>query len=444
MPRSLHSDSKHDLDLASALGLAAVFNGLKPNLDRSEWLQPGNAYRLDCVQQIDQDVAGAGINSPHLAEYIAASIPLHCSDGWTFLARSLSCYINGNPNQAAHFAYYAELRAAMAILAAQGIGVFNDKHFVVTAAGDCRLIRKGRRTHDMAWLALEHWAQTTTSGDALLDLFAVSRFTIREWFQNRTGGPVAGSFANQWLKEWGLDLNVLGTDHLVRNASSYRPNDLAPFEADARACSNFLRNLWSLFQPSTNRFETLDRHLLRMLVKKGFVATGQAALSTNPRFVGYVNTMLAGLGMTDIERVQLSQFLTSPASEPDLLLKAETLGPAGDLNAHERVISRAALLLRVASGFTAKLIDTAVFRAEDLQFWTDPWAERRAFWAPGSPPDELTDLWRDVSDAVDEETDWITAQGVGVVSMSRWRAHRDEIIRPLTECDRVALWGLQR
>ena len=443
MAKTLKPETISDLSLASATRLATIFSGLKPNLARNKWLKSRNVYRLDIVNRIDADTAasGGGINSPQLAEYIAASVPLHCTDGWSFLARSLSCYINGNPSQAAHFAYYAELRAAMSILAAQGIGIFNNKHFVVTAGGGCQQIRRSFGTHDMAWLALEHWAQTAASGNALLDLFIVSRYTAREWFQNRTGS--AGSLAGQWLKEWGLDLSVLGEDHIIRNASSYRPNEFGPLQTDARACSDFLRSLWALFQPSTNRFETLDRHLLRMLVKKTYGLAGRRAVSTNLRFVRYVKTMLAGLGMSDAERAQLEEFLISPVSEPDLLVKAEALGPRGDGNAHERVISRAALLLRIASGFTAKLIDNAVFRAEDLQFWTYPWAERRAFWSPGSALDDMTDLWADISDAVEEEADWFTEQGPGAISMHQWRNQRDETIRPLTECDRVALWGMQ-
>lgn len=446
MPRGLKQPAKIDLNLASATAVETAFRGLRSNVIHQQWLCAGNVYKLDSVGQIERDLGagGGGINSPHLAEFIAASVPLHCADGWTFLARSLSCYINGNPNQAAHFAYYAELRAAMAILAARGIGVFNKTHFVVTASGACQLVRGDYGTHSMVWWALEHWAQTAASGDALLDLFIVSRSTIRAWFQNRVGAPTAGALANHWLKEWGLDLNVLGTDHLVRNASSYRPNDFVPLNADAKACSDFLRGLWALLQPSTNNFEMLDRHLFRMLIRKGSIAAGQPADPLDNNFVNYVNSIISEFGITDFEESELRRFLLSTDMEPDLLVKAEARGPVNDVHAHERVMSRAALLLRVATGFTANLIKSAAFTAKELEFWTHPWGERRAFWSPGpGPAPAFADLWLDVELAVEDETNWITAQGAGVVSMNRWRDRRDDTIRPLTECDRVALWGMQ-
>ena len=445
MAKQLTPNAKLALDQASIVEMDTVFAGLQTNFVGNEWLSAANPYRSDCVNKIFTDIAAGGVNSPNLAQYIAASGPLHCADGWTFLARSLDCYINGSPHQAAHFAYYAELRAAMSILATQGIGVFNNVHFIVNGAGVCVRVPQSMGTHDFTWAALDHWTKNPSSGEAVLKLFTVSGATIFEWFQNRAGAPVAGSFASNWLKEWGLDLSVIGEDHLIRNSSSYRPNELAPLASDARACSAFLRELWTLLQPSTTRFETLDRHLLRMLVKKTFVSsTGKKASWLSLSFRAHVSPMLNALGMADSTRKEFQKFFGTRSPEPELLTKAEALGPPNEPNAHERVIARAALLLRVASGCTAQLIDRAPFTTEDLAFWTSPLAERRAFWSSGSELSNLSDLWQDVADAVEDEETWMQSRPPGTIEMYDWRSQREGVIRPLGECDRVGLWGLVR
>jgi len=68
------------------------------------------------------EVAAGTIQSPtQLSEYIAASCLLHCSDGWSYLGRAISALLRGDPHRARHLAYYAELRAATALLAKVGV-----------------------------------------------------------------------------------------------------------------------------------------------------------------------------------------------------------------------------------------------------------------------------------------------------------------------------------
>lgn len=441
--------TQNELARASASGTAAIFNGLHRNLQVQQWLQATNAYRSNCLHQIAADLdatTGTGINGPDLAEYIAASVPLHCSDGWTFLARSLSAYINGNPHQAAHFAYYAELRAAMSILGSQGVGVFNRKHFFIDHAGQCQAISAQRSTHEFVWLALDDWSNRPSSGVALLNLFVVSGISVKDWFSALPGSSVASSFASYWLRNWGIDLSAIDTDHDVRNLASYRPNEFSTWNTDARACSEFLRSMWALFEPATTRFETLDRHLLRMLVRKTILSVGDPAdPNREDKARQQLTTMLNNLAVGDPERNRSKEFLLSTDPEPSLLTMAEAVGGPNDPHVHERVIARAALLLRVASGFTAQLIEGATFKIDDLNFWTWPLGNRRAFWKPGAALDDFSDLWLDVSAAMDDEAAWITAQDPGdPLSMQQWRLQREETIRPLAECDRVALWALQR
>jgi len=75
--------------------------------------------------------------------YVAVSAPLHCADGWSFLGRAVAAILLGDATAARHLGYYAELRAAMSLMAAHGVGIFNRTHFVVVTADDCRLVPQG-------------------------------------------------------------------------------------------------------------------------------------------------------------------------------------------------------------------------------------------------------------------------------------------------------------
>ena len=48
----------------------------------------------------------------------------------------------GDPDAARHLGYYAELRATMSILAGDGIGVFQNKHIIVTKKTEMYFVEK--------------------------------------------------------------------------------------------------------------------------------------------------------------------------------------------------------------------------------------------------------------------------------------------------------------
>ena len=429
---------------ASSVRIAAVFSALSANFAAGRWLTPTNVYSADTVNQLKADLATASLHHGDLADYIAASAPLHCSDGWTFLARSLNCLVNGSPHQAAHFAYYAELRASMSILASRGIGIFANQHFVVDATGICKKVPQEFGTHKFAWDALDEWAQSNDSGLDLLSLFNVSGLTFAQWFQSAPGLSVVASQAATWLKEWGLDLSVLGKDHEIRNLGSYRPNELSPLSTNARDCSQFLRELWSLFEPSTGRFEFLDRELLRILVRKTYTNTGYPPSARSKFYRTHLTALFSPLGLSPQQQERFRKSFASAAPYPSLLTKAEALGLPDELTRHERVIARAALLLRVASGFATQLLNMAPLSVSNVAFWTSGIGEKSAFWSPGTPYADFIDLWQDVSDAKSDEEAWMASQPAGNISMYAWRSQRSEILRPLCECDRVGLWSVQQ
>ncbi|HEY6250744.1 MAG TPA: hypothetical protein VI685_12355 [Candidatus Angelobacter sp.] len=225
-----------------------------------------------------------------MRQYIAASSFVHCTDGWSFLGRSIDAHSNGDSGAALHFAYYAELRAAMCFLATRGIGIFSNKHYVVSTPSSCTVVPKksGRYwgTHQITWLALEHWADQAKSSDFLLQIIAPTNINLTTWFQHyQRSTPAVKALGCKWLKNWGLDLKYLSEDRDARNEVSYRPTDLNRFaHLDPLSASEFLSKFWSLFEPSASRFEIIDRYLLRSTLEAAFKSATGLNATGNAQF----------------------------------------------------------------------------------------------------------------------------------------------------------------
>ena len=154
--------------------------------------------------------------SNDLSQYIAASAVLHCVDGWSFLGRALSCHACGDSDVARHLGYYSELRAAMSILAAEGIGVFHNDHCVIDS-GDNQQFVRGLNTHMMAWLALKAWASRADSADILTDVIRPNGYPLKQWLEAFGAGPQLRPLGEAWLTSWGFDLQCMFEDRAARN-----------------------------------------------------------------------------------------------------------------------------------------------------------------------------------------------------------------------------------
>jgi hypothetical protein len=129
---ALSANNSALLNLADPSSIKAVFIDVWGNWCQTQWLLSSNRYQGDCIKRIKKDVGrNRQITHRHLREYIAASSVAHCADGWGYLGRSIEAHLRGDGNVSRHLGYYAELRAALGLLASEGIGVFDRNHFVV-------------------------------------------------------------------------------------------------------------------------------------------------------------------------------------------------------------------------------------------------------------------------------------------------------------------------
>lgn len=392
-------------------GVEGSLASSRVSLASDKWLELSNRYANDVVGEIKRNVGPPPTqNSQHLAQYIAVSTLLHCSDGWSFLGRSINAMLTGDEGTALHLAYYAELRAAMSLLATQGIGAFNGRHFLIDGSNSVMAFPAGSGTHDFVWECLEAWADTAHAVDLLGEIIVPFGMRLSSWASPVGAAPIIRLSGQAWLKEWGMDLSRFKGDRNARNTTSYRPTGLEfSNNGQAEVATSFVRSMWSVLEPTgSNGFGHLDKFLLRSLVDmlvKGRYGMGALGHADHQRIAG---SMIAYQGGA-VENIapDIHNFLLRSVSvdEPEILKYSPKPSSNGS-DWHLSVISRSALLLRLATGATRRLFDQAGVQIAETAFWRDELGQRKGLWKSGSIPEPLIDLWADVEDGVRDFEDF--------------------------------------
>ncbi len=440
--------------VASPLAVERAARRLRLRLRNERWLGLNNTYRLQAPKRIRKEYGrrrltplihkAKSIPALHLGEYIAASAILHCSDGWAYLGRAIAAQLRGDINASRHFAYYAELRASISLLAAQGVGVFSGIHVLLEESDDVELFKQ-LPTHEFAWEALSKWTHIPASSKLFGEVIRPSDASLRDWLDPLSGGPLWEATGRNYLRSWGLDVQRLGHDRAARNESSYQPRTFygATVPPSARAAA-FSQDFWRLFEPDggTN-FGLVDRYLLRRTVRKMFEVRYEVSPDDHPQeFRRFFAPAVEGAQASE-SRAQLTRFLASEAypQEPALFTEAEKSSKIDSPEDHLQVIARASLLLRVASGSARRLLEVAELSYSEYEWWGRQIGTTRALAAEdddalGSP----ALLWGDIDDAI-SLLDLKAERGDAgdYVAMNDRCA---EELSALGGCERIALWGL--
>lgn len=424
---------------ASANAIRDAALRMKPRFPNAQWIDPTNKYRLTASRTIKDDVQkGGGVfDGDSLSDYIAASVTLHCIDGWGFLGRAIGAYIEGDFAGACHMAYYAELRAAKSFLASEGLGIFHQHHISIDGSGSCDYF--SGPTHQKTWDALQSWADEPGNGTRLLSLFSVAGIDFKDWLDASSNGSTSIAttiIASAWLKEWSLDLNYFVADRDVRNSSSYSPQGIGG-GIGTPSIDDTLRSittLWESLEPSsTERFRELDYHLLKKALNRIYSLKVGA-----PGYKTFIKDVLGKLGQPGGKWLQ--DFLTKPTSSGDIFVfhhaqkQASTIDPLP-------IICRALLLLRVASAATEKLLRDVSISVSEIEFWWSELGVRTGLWRPGEEPGDMTELWEDVFVFLDDTDIWLDKNTPGA-SLAEAKSSPALPLMRLQEMHRAGLWGI--
>jgi len=451
MPRNaLNSRDKTTLRKASRDAIEVACGSLARYIRCDRWLGLDNSYMSRPISTLKlHSSEGQQVDHGHLREYIAASAPIHCLDACSFLGRAIDSHILGDNNQARHLAYYAELRSAASLLACEGIGVFGARHYVVDHSGVSHALSGGGGTHVFAWLALEDWAGQSRSIDLLSTLIRPLGIALAVWLDAFGAQSQLSQIGSRWLRNWGLDLKMLAKDREARNVASYRPSAFhCRVNPDIDYAARFIQDLWHLFEPSSaSTFQQLDRYLLRRSLEEAYESIEGNAPSASPTdFENRIQFMINSLNLPSSQSVYWGDFLTrrSLPDDSQVICQASETAEVDHPSHHIQVMSRAALLLRIAAGACRLHLETAGYTKDDLEFWWRDIGHRRGFWETNAEPDELVDLWSDVVGAIDHMADWqeTVRQNGGTQTPAGWINACSLDMQVLEGFERVGFWSL--
>jgi hypothetical protein len=385
--------------------------------------------------------AGPQVAADAPAFFAAASI-LHLEDGYSYAGRSIGALLRGDRGCASHMAYYAELRAALSLLAANGVLTLNTVVFALASSGELRRETPGLGTHRLAWRLLDHWTRRTAAFDLLGDALRPFNVPLRDWLQAAAVVELAApaqATAQHWLRAWSLDLQRMDADQEARNRFSYNPTRLYP--RPAFAAQPFVIRTWRLLEPTPgNPFEAFDRHLLRAIVDFMMANTvAQAAAQDAEHADGDAPTGLARTRVQALDRYLASARAGVGAGPWEAFLRRA--GPQAEdapLVAFAALrddnpwclLSRALVLLRVAAGAVRNGMRAAgALGAPELAEWARALSGERGL--VDIAVDDPHDLWDDIEVALDHLAGCPAPSG-----------QTQSMLRRLETSERVALWAL--
>jgi hypothetical protein len=427
---------------------------LDPHLLTESWLDATNHFLAESSAKVDAEMGGknkdkavrltpGSARAKQLAEFVAASVILHCADGWAYLGRAMAAQLSGDTGAAGHLSYYAELRAAMSLLASQGIGVFDRNHVIVHHDGAVDAFRQ-QGTHQFAWAVLEAWSESDRSAAVVTSMIRPAGASLADWYEAFTSGAKAKDKGDEYLRRWGLDIKRFAIDRGARAEFSYRPRTAEGCvpPAGARA-AQFGAAVWRALEPDGNEpFGIVDLHLLRRTLEPAFRERTQKKPANDPtEFLRYVRHAIGQLQLSSSE-TRLESFLTRKLDPDELKLieAAENTAGVGDPENHLHMIARAALLLRLSTGCARELLEQAALEFQTFAWWCDQLGSARALTSPGDFPAQPAALWDDIAQALSDLEEQISAGAGADYATLHERCSRE--LGLLGSCERVALVGL--
>jgi hypothetical protein len=195
---------------------------------------------------------------------------------------------------------------------------------------------------------------------------------------------------------------------------------------------------------SASRFENVDRHILRVALETAFRGTtGQTAAKNKAAFKANVARVVDALGLDASTAQRWVEFLCRETAPDDLtLMKYSQMPPSVARETHLSVFSRAALLLRLASGSALELVTEVGFTADDVKFWWGAVGTSRGMWDGVRTAGSIIDLWADIEPILKGVDAFQTR--VLPADQTFFRAASEVLpdISGLGSCERIALWSL--
>lgn len=438
---------------ADPTAILSVAPQILRHLSSGDLLSHDNVYRKHCVRRLKKCFGKRrpGVTRPrprrkHLVEYIAASVIAHSFDGWSYFSRALAAELSGDSEAARHLAYFAELRAAMAVLAKHGIGVFSNIHVVVTSPSTCYAVRNEGTTHRFVWRAFDQLVDHSSGQDILLSSITPEGVPLSDWLSHVHHGYK--QFATSLMRRLGFDLSRLAADREARNRASYRPTTFVV--QNNRSIDSIVDDVlrfWQLCAPGISRgFPSLDRHILAYALRT--LDSGWRGGASSTHYAKKLTPLLQNTLRTSVSPALLAVWtdvIRDGRDSQGSTLIGDAFGTVSVFhrNHAKQVLARAVLLLRVATGCSSDLLNTAgTSIVAGFTAWSSRPEVRRRLWAPSSPPNVYGDLWPPIEDAVDATRECFKGSAAPPQDHYALEAVLARETSILSTAERAFLWGV--
>jgi hypothetical protein len=415
--------------------ISAALDGISITGD-GDWKPAPNPYFENCLEELKSD--GKTVPPGKLVqftEYMAASAFVHAGDGWGYLGRALDALMNGDIHAAVHLIYYAELRAALALLSSEGIYVGDRVSLAVTGAGVRTIVTSS--THRAAWQCLDGWLRSNRAADLLGAVVAPATTPLSTWIDAMPAGGTRPVISDL-LASLTLDLNVFASDRERRNSASYSPNRLIVNDLSVADALSLVDDVWSALEPnSPGGFPVVDLQLLIEIMKARYLSTEPGEIDPQ-KWSAWIaqSTPTQHLGTSVQDELNVAPFGHSSFALINSVLQG-TVRVGGPGALIQDMIARTILLLRFATGSYVELVRESQIGNGDLENWISKLGTSRGFIDFSNPPEDRLDLWQDVllsKSAIDATvrtaSNFVAAQTVKEQGIT------------LAQAERVVAWSL--
>lgn len=304
--------------------------------------------------------------SPVPGAELAAEQVFHMIEGWRYASAASNAYLNHSKHTALHFAYYAELRAALSLLSWSGIRVRQNAHYYLDVFGNKKTVIHSP-THSAVWGLWKNWVKrpdaTKLFRDQIKLTTSVSLSNVLTSLQYVD--------PSKTLQNWGMDLAKIQSDHTARNTSSYEAFWInSPLSRMSHDDLDLILMLWKLLLPQDSGL-LFDSTLISYFVSKALPAMtlrmGGTSEDCLKQIVGAIVTNTGADPALISRRLDTTQYKTKPfdlASSQD--------------SKTENVLCRAFFLLRLS--MLATKTSLAVTPNTATADWLTNWFEHAGLW----------------------------------------------------------------
>lgn len=331
-------------------------NLAKQFADNSSGTHVKNAYSsLGPITNFSDVLIPTAVPPPAASDELAAEQTVHLCDGWRYATSAISAFLRNAQAEAIHYAYYAELRAAMSLYAGTGIRIRQGQNYYVDNAGTKHPINPAGkdekmqlRTHTIAWELWERWVKRSDVSDLVQNGLRISPAVSL-----RTIIPGLALFSTEdMVLKWGSDLLAdPKADKDERNIASYLPTHATkPLSRMSTDDVEFILALCNLLLPAASGLRNslaFDAILIQWLVQTAIeskvpdTAPDRAAKVEEER-VRMIDELSASTG-------EGKELLSELLIEPDEVQASIFTHAASPATEPRNVISRAIFLLRLAT-----------------------------------------------------------------------------------------------